>query len=322
MRKFIIGIIISLAFIAVLAWKFDYKEFQHIWSQISYSYLMPAIAFQLLGAILFSIRWYYLLNKDLKLKHCISSSFIGYGANMVLPARGGDLLRVFYGRQEASLQFFNVLSKLFIEKVIDFIFVLLIGIFAFFFIGTTKGNLGSYTVFFVSGSIVAGVIVMLFILRFYNEWLQSILHSIALRFKKEKFFEEHIASHLVDLGEFLKIKNFIIPFFYTVIMWATYVTTYGLTAKMLGLELNIFELLFTLFCGGMSLAVPSAPSGIGVFHASVVSAFLLMGKDGNTGLVYATALHLLSFFTLTVSGLTFYLYWTYRRRHSGKPVIS
>ncbi|HNO55698.1 MAG TPA: nitrous oxide reductase accessory protein NosL, partial [Chitinophagaceae bacterium] len=40
-----------------------------------------------------------------------------------------------------------------------------------------------------------------------------------------------------------------------------------------------------------------------------------------TGLVYATALHLLSFFTLTVSGLVFYLYWTYKRRHSGKPTV-
>jgi len=70
----------------------------------------------------------------------------------------------------------------------------------------------------------------------------------------------------------------------------------------------------------MSLALPSAPSGVGVYHASIISAFLIVGRDGNAGLVYATALHLVSFVALTSTGLIFYLFWIYKRRNSGKSI--
>ena len=88
---------------------------------------------------------------------------------------------------------------------------------------------------------------------------------------------------------------------------------------MLGGNVTEVEIVFLLFCGAMSLALPSAPSGIGVFHASIISGFLLIGKDTSYGLLYATAVHLISFVNVTFVGLIFYVYWTYRRRH-GKPV--
>jgi uncharacterized protein (TIRG00374 family) len=321
MRKFLLGILISLIFIVILIYKFDFNEFTKLWSKISYWYLLPAYITQLLGVVLFSIRWYYLLGKELKFKHAISSSFIGYGANMVLPARGGDIFRVFYCRQESSLQFLNVLSKLFLEKVIDFIYVILTGIISFLFLRMGNQNAGSYTIFTLSGTIVVGIIISLYILRFQNEWLLIFLSKFAIFFKKEKFYKDHVETHVIELGEFLKLRNFIIPLLFTIITWFAYFSTQYLGMLMLGIHLTPVEIVFILFCGAMSLAVPSAPSGIGVYHASIISAFLLLGKDQNEGLVYATALHLISFVALSSSGLVFYLFWTYKRRHTGKPLI-
>jgi hypothetical protein len=48
---------------------------------------------------------------------------------------------------------------------------------------------------------------------------------------------------------------------------------------MLSLELSPEEISFILFCGAMSLALPSAPSGVGVYHASIISAFLIIEAD-------------------------------------------
>ena len=320
MKKLFIGILVSVLFVGIIAFKFDFRtEFSKIGDKISYIYLIPITLTQLIGLVIFSFRWRLLLEKKINAKHAISSSFIGYAANMVLPARGGDLFRVFYCRSETDVQYFHLLSKLFIEKVIDFIFVIMTGIISFFFIGLNNPNQKNYTVFTVSGLIILGIVFSLYLIRFQNEFIQMISKRIFAILKKENFYKEHIEEHLIDLKDFLQIKKFIYPVILTTISWFFYFSNYYFVNVMLGGNVTEVEIVFLLFCGAMSLALPSAPSGIGVFHASIISGFLLIGKDTSYGLLYATALHLLSFINITFVGLIFYVYWTYRRRH-GKPV--
>lgn len=319
MKKLFIGILISLLFVGIILLKFDFRaEFSKIGDKISYIYLIPVILTQLIGLVVFSFRWRLLLEKKINAKHAISSSFIGYAANMVLPARGGDLFRIYYCRSETDVQYFHLLSKLFVEKVIDFIFVILAGIIAFFIIGLNNPNQQNYAVFTISGLIILGILFSLYLIRFQNEFILTISRKIFSILKKELFYEEHIESHLVDLKDFLQIKKFIFPVILTLLSWILYFANYYFVNTMLGGDLLPVEVIFLLFCGAMSLAVPSAPSGIGVFHASIISGFLLIGRDSSYGLLYATALHLLSFINITSAGLVFYIYWTYRRRH-GKP---
>lgn len=323
MKKLFLGLAISIAFISVILLKFDFsQEFAKIEGRISYGYLIPIVITQLLGLVLFSVRWELLLENKIKLKHAVSSSFIGYAANMVLPARGGDLFRVYYCRAETDIQYFNLLSKLFIEKVVDFIFVIIFGITSYSILAYTDPNVsGSYTVFTISGLIILGIVVSLYLIRYQNEWVQFIGKKTFVILKKEEFYKDHIESHLTDLKEFLTIRKFIKPVLVTTITWAFYYMTYYFVNLMMGGETSALEIVFLLFCGAMSLALPSAPSGIGVFHASIISGFLLLGRDEHFGLLYATALHLLTFVIVTASGLVFYIYWTYRRRHGkiGKP---
>jgi glycosyltransferase 2 family protein len=320
MKKFLLGIFISIALIGVLIYKFDSTEFLRLWSKISYTLLIPAISTQLLGVLLSSVRWYYLTEKGITLKHCIASNYIGYGANMILPARGGDIFRIFYCRSESEMKSFNLLSKLFLEKIIDFILVIIIGICSFLLMGIKEGKAEANTIFTISGIVVLGILFSIYTFRFQNSFLRKMLLRITSLLGKGDFYTKHIDVHVEDLGEFLKIKNFIKPLLISFLIWSTYFTTHGIVSQMLSLDLTPEEISFVLFSGAMSLALPSAPSGVGVYHASIISAFLIVGRDANAGLVYATALHLVSFISLTSMGLIFYLFWVYKRRHSGKPI--
>jgi hypothetical protein len=319
MKKLLLGIIISVFFVVFILLKFDFKaEFEKLSGNISYEYLIPIFLTQVMGLVVFSYRWRSLLERKINLKHAISSSFIGYAANMVLPARGGDLFRVYYSRNETEVAYFNLLSKLFIEKVLDFIFVVISGSLAFFIINYTNPTGQNFTLFFVSGLILVGMFFSLYLLRFQNELLQKILHKVFIKLKKEEFYKGHIQKHVIDLETFLHFNKLFRLLVLTFGSWIFYLSNYYFVSKMLGVELNTLELVFILFCGAMSLAVPSAPSGIGVFHAAIFSGFLLLGKNSSQGILYATALHLLSFVIVTFLGLLFYIYWTYRRRHGFK----
>jgi glycosyltransferase 2 family protein len=319
MKKLLIGISLSVLFIFLIFDKFDKQEFIKIWQNANYQYLFLVVFFQVAGSVVASIRWYYLLEEKLKLKHSISSTFIGAGANMVLPARGGDLFRLFYCKSEVGIQYFNLLSKLFIEKVIDFVYVIILGVVAFSLLSFKKSDSGSFTIFTFSGSVVVGIVISLYLLKYQNSFLDSVLHKVFSLVKKEKIYENHIKTHLTDMQNFLTFKILSKPLLATVIMWVFYSATYFFIGKVLNIELSWTETTLCIFFGAISLAVPSAPSGIGVFHASIISSFIVMGKLDSHGLIFATSIHLFTFAIFVSMGMLFYLYWIYRRRN-GKQI--
>ena len=49
------------------------------------------------------------------------------------------------------------------------------------------------------------------------------------------------------------------------------------------------------FAGVLGLMLPATPSGIGTLHASVVSAFIFLGRSPAERLLMATPIHLLFF---------------------------
>jgi hypothetical protein len=74
-------------------------------------------------------------------------------------------------------------------------------------------------------------------------------------------------------------------------------------AGMIGSDLGYREALVLVFIGALRLSVPAAPSGLGTFHASIVSGFLLLGRDAGAGLIFAVAVHGLFFIVFGLSGL-------------------
>ncbi|MEM7183473.1 MAG: lysylphosphatidylglycerol synthase transmembrane domain-containing protein [Spirochaetota bacterium] len=319
MKKFGIGIFISLFFIFLLANKFDREVFNKVWALANLYYIIPAVFIQLMGLFFSSLRWFVLLKKQLPLKHAISCSVIGGGGNMVLPARGGDLFRMYYCKYEAEIPYFSLLSRLFLEKVMDFVYVILIGILAFTYLQVQNQSTGNYTIFTVLGIITLGVFIGLYLLRFQNAWLHKIAKFLFNKLGREEFFHKHISQHLQELESFLQIKNLLIPLLLTMSIWLFYSIVYYILPMALGMQFSYEQAVFILFMAAMSMAVPSAPSGIGVFHASVLSGFIILALPEQQGLVFATLAHFFNFLVASLSGLVFYLYWMYKRRH-GKPV--
>jgi hypothetical protein len=59
--------------------------------------------------------------------------------------------------------------------------------------------------------------------------------------------------------------------------------------------------------------IPAAPSGLGTFHASVVSAFIIMDRSAAEGLLVATAIHLLFFVAYVLPAAVIYGRWRLKR---------
>jgi uncharacterized membrane protein YbhN (UPF0104 family) len=78
----------------------------------------------------------------------------------------------------------------------------------------------------------------------------------------------------------------------TAVIWqALYVLAFVAAAQWVGVSLGIAEAMVLLFAAAIGMAIPAAPSGIGTFHAAVVSAFVLIGRPASDGLLLAVAVH-------------------------------
>lgn len=256
------------------------------------------------------------MGKQIQFRYALFASFIGVGANMFLPARGGDIFRLYFCKKESELQYPTLVTALFIEKVLDFSFIFSAGLCALMFLGIKDESSNSF--FIVSSLIIVGIFVGLVAIRFLNDKIISVLAWAAGLLGKKEWFLNKLAHYIRELGEFLVLKKFILPAVLTAFTWLIgYALSYGVLLKLVGIPMSYAGIVFIMFAGAVGVMVPSAPSGAGVFHASVTSSFVLMGRKASEGLFYATTVHLAQFILQSVFAIILYIYWIFDRRKRG-----
>jgi len=215
---------------------------------------------------------------------------------MFLPVRGGDLLRVQYSQKIAEIGYASLLSRLLIEKFLDFLVIVAIGILALMHIHGPSAFLGYSKSLIEITFVLVTLIIVTLVIKYLNVILLSWFRSVFRLAGKEDFFQRHIAQLAHDARGCLNVRNMIPPFVVTLFMWlSAYALSYILAASFVGVELSYSEALLIMAAGALGLMLPAAPSGIGTFHASIVSAFLFIGRSSTEGLLVATSIHLLFF---------------------------
>lgn len=308
-KKFFFGLLVSAFAIGFLLYKFDIREFKTLQDKWDPIYILPMILSNIWAMLLFSLRWYLLLERKLSFSKAALSSFLGVGANMVLPARGGDILRIYYCKTQSDITYPTVVSKLFIEKVIDLTIVLLMGAISFLLLGLGEGK-SSPEAMFISGIVVIGLVSGLLTIRFFHNIIIRLGEWAFGLIGKAELFQKHLTPHITDLRDFLTLRKLGLPLLITLPTWLLgYAITYLFQSYLVGIPLDYTSVVFIVFCGAMGVALPSAPSGVGVFHASLISGFILLGLGSQNGFLYATAVHLMQFVVLSSLALVAYLLW-------------
>lgn len=251
--------------------------------------------------LVYGLRWTILLDFRLKGVDAALSSVIGLGGNMLLPARGGDLLRGWYSHRKASMPYSEIMSRMVVEKYVDLLTIFLIGILAA--VSSSSLAVEQYMLAFSGAGFVA-VLAISFMIMFFAERFLIMSHAILGWAGVPHWIRAGLDSVVRDMKIKLTFSATIIPSFLTLAMWLSlYAGSYIAIAHMVRIPLSYSETLVVLFAGALGLMIPAAPSGVGTFHASIVSAFLLLGRPASEGLVLGTAIHFLFLVTYAVPAL-------------------
>ncbi len=299
---------VSLIFVVVLANRIEWRDaFRVMEFGISPERLTLFLLLTSAIAFVYALRWQFLLDFKLGIIGSFTASVIGLGGNMLLPARGGDLLRVYYSGQRVEISYSEVFGRLFIEKFVDLFTIFLVGLLAAIL---NRSFFSSNYILYFSVIGLAGTLISSICIRYFLKPLAVVIGRVFQLIKLSSIAEKGVERVLFDLGRGLSVSAIALPSLLTLSMWISlYSWAYILVGRIVGISLSYDESLMVLFAGSLGLMIPAAPSGVGTFHASVVSAFILLGRSSSEGIVLATAIHFLFLVIYAVPALVIGCQW-------------
>lgn len=291
----------------MLVWLFPRQNLVEMWQatrSIDPAWIVAALALVFADMILRALRWCILLGRGTGagLSAVFSALMIGYLANNVLPARGGDLVRVYVFGTRSVMARSRILATVTVERVLDMaMIVIVVGVLAaaspippwmrqggvLLASGTTASVAGLAILRIIGNRLVA------FLLR----PLSTRAPALASRFAR--MGHEFISG--LDAVQQPAIASLFLV--YTAGIWALEIAIVLSVARAFGLALSpadaVILMLFSLF----SSLIPALPGQFGLYEFAIVMGLDYAGHSGPAALPYALTLHLVLIAGTTVLGL-------------------
>jgi uncharacterized protein (TIRG00374 family) len=265
--------------------------------------ILAAMGLVLFNMILRALRWMVLLGgASAGFGSAFSALMVGYLSNNVLPARGGDLVRVYAFSCRTEIAWSRILATVAVERVLDLAaIVIVVGIVAAASPIPPWMRQGGA---FLAGGTAVGLAGLL-LLRFVGDRsLQFLLRPVRTR-------APALASRLMQMGnEFIAGLNAVqrppsavLFLLFTAGIWVLEIAIVLEIAWAFSLSLSpadgVVLMLFSLF----SSLIPALPGQFGLYEFAIVSGLNYTGHGGVIALPFALTLHLVLIASTTILGL-------------------
>lgn len=242
--------------------------------------------------------------------HLLSGTSVGLMANMLLPARVGDLVRGFLIARRTGLGVASGITTVAVERVLDVAVNLVV--FGMLWSTTGLGRVwtGPETLPLALLAGVGAAVVLLLV------WLQGRRGLGSLPDRSEgwlpfvrvgqlRILALETIRGLQGLARWQVAARAVVVSF---ALWAVFGLLNYVGLLALGVQLPLRAAYVTMLAQTVGVAVPSAPGYIGTFHLATVGALALYDIDAEVALSLALLLHASSLISSVIIGLPFLWY--------------
>jgi uncharacterized membrane protein YbhN (UPF0104 family) len=236
-------------------------------------------------------RWHRILRHG-AVPHRRSDAFalcvVGYAGNNVLPARGGEWLRVILLSQRAQARKRDILGTVLAERVLDALALALMLVLLSLarVAGSSPGDSRTVTAIAVLGA--AAVVAT-------GAWL---LHRRGRLARLFELIQPVIAASRRLLGLWG-----LVLFVLTCGIWFTEGVIFWLIGQATGLDISLAEGVFLLVLSGLFAMIPAAPGYVGTFDAGVLVGLGRLGISGGPAVAFALLVRFVLYVPITIVGL-------------------
>jgi len=305
----ILGFGLSIVCVAMLALRVDWPRFIGDFSGAAWRPLAAAIPLVILTYALFALRWRLLLSIEPKppAMQLFRYLMLGYLANVALPMRAGDGLRVVLLRRACGHGITRAASSIGLERLLDVLTLLAMA----FTVALYADLPSTILVGLRAASIVAIVAVGAVItLAARPQIAMAVTTGISRRFAP-RLHDPLIsqARHFVDaIGVVFPRDRHAARRTSAAIAlglagWSSYALAMALCLASFGVQPSIVAALLLVAVTNLGAAVPSSPASIGVYHALGVLALSPWHVRFDLALAVVTATHAVTVGVQVVLGM-------------------
>jgi uncharacterized protein (TIRG00374 family) len=293
-RQVWLGILLSLFSLAAIFFFIKPQEILFALQTTRYGFLLVTglgiIAFLAIRAV----RWRYMLNNDAPWATVFHIQNIGYLLSAVLPLRIGDVARAVLIGSVPPITIARGISTMVVERVLDMLFI--IALLPFALLGVEQMPEWMRAGAQVMGLIAIVGIIVLIIAANQRERAVNLVERVLnfIPFLNTSAWTARADSFLAGLDSLTNPKDAVWLIILTIATWLPIILAYYAMLLAVNLEPNPTMAAFVVCAAALSVALPSSPGQIGVFHAGVIAALQVWGQPEAQAASFAFLYHALN----------------------------
>ena len=233
-------------------------------------YLIPIIALYSVGWLFRGVRWGKILSTpDQEMGILMSTKLylVGNLTNLVVPAKLGDMTKVFAVKKLYNIDYHRGLSSVLIDRYFDLLSILVMGFLLL------PMAIGSGLPSWATGIFIACFVIIL---------LSLVVLLILIKkesFAYNKLFGSWLGGQISKLRDamlsiIMDRQKLVLSLFVSFIIWTIECLVTYLFALSLGFDIDIFIIFFAIILANMTKALPLTPGGIGPYEAAFSAIFM------------------------------------------------
>ncbi len=298
-RVGLLGLIVSLAAIYFIASQVNLNQLKDAVVGARYIYVLPTIAFLLLGLVTRALRWQVLLSGDLPIKRTFSIMNVAYLVNGVLPLRIGEVARIYLAtRSTPPVPAMKTASTIIVERLLDLLGVVMMVVLALILAGGTVPDFIRASAVFSGVAALVGFIVLIVMAR--QRLLARNLLAGGLR-RLGRRGETPLAArittwfeHFLDgLQPLTQSRALFAALAWTVASWGFSAIAGYILMFTFYTQASWAATLLYIAAAAFAIAVPAVPGNLGPYEGSIYLAISAMGyaNPAGTAVAFAVLVH-------------------------------
>lgn len=293
--------LISLISLAVVFYFADLEKLRQAILLADVRLLLLAVVLMLIWLGVRALMWRTLLQEKASYPAVFWTMNEGYLLNNVLPFRLGEVARAFILSRKAPVGFWEVLSTIILERILDL--TMAVGL-VFTTLPFVVGGSNQFPIAFAVLGVVFLALLILYLMARNRDWTINVINKITHRFpwlqrlagKAVPAFMDGLAV-LTDGRRFLKTVSLVVlDWLIAILQYYVLILAFIPAAKLLWSS-------FALGVTALGIAAPSSPGALGVFEAAMVGSLAVFGVDASAALAAAITAHLLQYIVTGALGV-------------------
>jgi uncharacterized protein (TIRG00374 family) len=292
-----IGILVSIACLAAIFLFIDSAELLAALRTAKPSYLIVAVGCLIIYMLLRAVRWRFMLENKISVQRVFHLQNIGYMLTQILPLRLGDPARAVLVGSEPKITVGQGLATMVVERLLDMLAIIVLLPFTLTAVPALPAwmQAGART----SGVLAIGAIGVVVLAANFRNVISILLKRLHIPGRLIKLTDDLLAG----LGTLTHWRSGLTLTLLSILPWIPIIFAYQFVMRSVGLSPTYLQAGFVVCAGALSIALPSSPGQVGVFHAGVTLAIVALGMSETNGASFAFLYHAINFTFIVALGL-------------------